>query len=172
VSREDIVAVASRLFSIFLLITIARQVPSAIALLSQDVGADFIALVAIVLLAGVFVCGILWFFPLTVARKLLPVMKEQNSATSMDASVGLSVGLTLIGVWVLANGLIDATYWTTLFLRTRQLDTTYFEWSHEHIANMVATVVELVLSAWLIFGASGIRRLIYRYRYGGPPGAA
>lgn len=165
-SREDFVAMASRLFSIFLLLTIARHVPSAVALFSGDMDATFAALVIAVLVGGLVVCAFLWFFPLTVARKLLPVMKEPRSETSMDASIALSVGLTLIGVWLMARAIVDAVYWIALYLRTQPVDAAYYAWGHEQVASVAATVVEFALAIWLIFGVLGIKRLIYRYRYG------
>jgi hypothetical protein len=171
VSREDFIAVASRLFSIYLLLNVVRNIPSSLQLLSQDQGMAWAGLYALALVIGLLVCAGLWFFPLTVARKLLPVMREPRFESSIDSSVALSLGLTLIGVWVLAYALVDGTYWLTLLIRTEQVDTTNFVWSHEQIAGMVATAVEFVISLWLIFGNSGIKRLIYKFRYGQSFGA-
>src|SRR5690606_34094451 len=118
------------------------------------------------------VCAILWFFPLTVARKLLPAMSEPRSETSMSGSVALSVGLTLLGVWVLAYALPDAIYWATIFLLTRGPEFGHFEWGHQQIASVVTTAAELALAIWLVFGSSGIKRLILRYRHGQLEGVA
>lgn len=165
-SREDVVAVAVRLFSIFLVLGALRQLPGTIALFSLDMDRGLVALTLLLLLLGALVGVLLWFFPLSVARRLLPVMREPRSEQSMDARVALTVGLTLIGVWVLAYALVDVAYWLTLFVRTRHPGAVYFEWSHEQVANVVATLVELLVAIWLIFGASGIRRLVHRYRHG------
>ena len=165
-SREDFVAIASRLFAIYLLFGVIRQIPGSLLPFAQDGGASWIALHVAVLVLGVIVCALLWFFPLTVARKLLPVMREPRSEQALDSSVAMALGLTLIGVWVMAYGLVDGVYWLTLLVRTQQIDSTYFEWSHEQIAGMVATAVEILIAVWLIFGNAGIKRLIYRYRYG------
>ena len=169
-SREDFVAIAARLFSIYLLISLIKHVPGAAQLISQDHGAGLVIFYAVALIIGLLVCALLWFFPLTVARKLLPVMHEPRSEQSLDSSAAMSVGLTLIGVWVMAYALVDATYWLTLLVRTRQLDTAYFEWTPDQIAGMVATVIEVFIATWLIFGNVGIKRLIYRYRYGASSG--
>lgn len=123
-------------------------------------------LIGAVLASSIVVCAVLWFFPLTIARKLLPAMGEPRSEAAMSGPVALSVGLTLLGVWVLAYALPDAIYWATLFLLTRQPDGGYFEWGHEQIASIVTTAAELVLAAWLILGSTGIKRLILRYRSG------
>ena len=171
-SREDLVAIASRLFAVFLLVTVARSFPSAAALIDQGGDRPSLVLVAIVLASGLSVCGVLWFFPLTVARKLLPVMKEPRSDTVMSNSLALSVGFTLLGVWVLAVAIPDAIYWGTLFLLTRQMDGGNYLWGHEQVASVVTTAVELALAAWLIFGSSGLSRLFERWRYGPSRGAA
>ena len=171
VSREDFIAVAARLFAIYLLLSIIKYIPSSVQFLAQDAGASWMALYATVLVVGLVVCALLWFFPLTVARKLLPVMREQRSEQALDASVAISIGLTLIGVWVMAYGLVDGVYWLTLIVRTRQMNPAYFEWMPEQIAGMFATAVQILIALWLIFGSTGIKRLIYRYRYGASQGA-
>ncbi|MGH8085442.1 MAG: hypothetical protein ACREPV_09220 [Lysobacter sp.] len=171
-SREDFVAIAVRLFSIYLLLSTIRYVPGAVQLFSQDQGIVWASLYGFILILGFFVCVLLWFFPLSVARKLLPVMHEPRSEQSLDASTAMSVGITLIGIWVMAFGLVDAIYWIVLFVRAQQVDTTaYFEWLPDQIAGMVATAAEVLLAAWLIFGSRGVKRLIYRYRYGASLGA-
>ncbi|MCD9031019.1 hypothetical protein LDO32_04655 [Luteimonas sp. Y-2-2-4F] len=165
-SREDLIAVGARIFAVFLLVTVARSFPSATALLDQPDPKPSLVLVGTVLASSIAVCAFLWFFPLTIARKLLPVMSEPRSETALSGSLALSVGLTLLGVWVLAYALPDAIYWTTLFLLTRRADAMYFTWGPEQIAGIVTTLAELLLAAWLIFGSSGIKRLILRYRRG------
>ncbi|NYZ61751.1 hypothetical protein [Luteimonas deserti] len=171
-SREDVIAIAARVFAVFLLVTVVRSFPSAVALIGQDGPQPSLILVGVVLASSIAVCAILWFFPLTIARKLLPAMSEPRSETSMSGSVALSVGLTLLGVWVLAYALPDAIYWTTIFLLTRSPEFGHFEWGREQIAHIVTTVAELVLAIWLVFGSTGIKRLILRCRHGKIEGLA
>jgi divalent metal cation (Fe/Co/Zn/Cd) transporter len=165
VSREDYVAIASRLFAIFLFVMVARSIPSAIALIGQEGPQPSLWLVGLVLASGIAICVVLWLFPLTIARKLLPVMKEPRSDSQMSESVALSIGLTLLGVWVLATALPDLIYWGTLFQLSRQIEYGEFDWGAEQIAGITSSVAELALALWLIFASSGIRRLIYRFRY-------
>ena len=75
-SREDLIAVATRLFAVFLLITVARFIPSAVALLDQNADVPSPVLAGLVLVSGLAACGVLWLFPLSIARKLLPAMRE------------------------------------------------------------------------------------------------
>jgi len=168
-SREDFIAVATRLFVVYLAYRIFGSAPAMLQMLQMDgeLGWNYWTVSFIVLLVlGAGVCLLLWYFPLTIARKLLPVMHEPRSEKAVDAPVALSIGLTLIGIWVLAYGLVDLTFWMTLWLRTRQQGYIDYQWSPEQIANVVSTGVEIAIGLWLILGNGGLRRLIYRFRYG------
>jgi hypothetical protein len=165
-SREDFVAVGVRLFAVYVLFWTLETFPSAMFLLSGADGKGWAGLyIAVLVLAGLL-CAFLWFFPLSIARKLLPVMREPRSEQAIGAPVALSLGLTLIGIWFLASALVDVSYWLTIFIRSKQDNGIPVEWTPKQIASMVATLTRLLLSVWLIFGAAGIRRLIYKFRYG------
>jgi hypothetical protein len=166
VSREDFVAVAARLFSLYLLFLIVRSIPTVLQMISQPNGGGWTAMYAAVLAAFLAFTAFLWFFPLTIARKLLPVMREPRSEGALDSSTALSVGITLIGLWFLGNAVTDLSYWLALIIRVAQTAPEGFEWSHEQIANMVSTAFELAIALFLVLGSSGFKQLIYRYRYG------
>ena len=170
-SREDFIAVASRLFSIYILFGIIRSTPGTAQMLSQDQGMTWVGFYVFVLIVGLLLCAFLWFFPLTIARKLLPVMREPRSEEPIGFPTALSLGLTLIGAWLFANALVDASYWLTLFVRSKQVGNVSVEWAPEQIASMIATLVELIISFCLLFGTSGVRQLIFKFRYGGTQGA-
>lgn len=166
-SREDYVAIAARLVAIYVAFRAILLVPAAVQTLSHAQGADFSLLYVLVLFAIWVLCAFLWFFPLTIARKLLPVMKEQRSDQAINGSLGLSLGLTLIGAWFFAKGVTDFAYWIGFFAWTRHVSPQVpIEWAPEQVASMVATAFRLAVGFWLIFGSAGLRRLIYRFRYG------
>lgn len=168
-SREDVVAVGVRLFAVFGFFTVLRNMPAVAQMWSIPESATWTAFYGTALLGGALICVLLWFFPLSIARKILPVMREPRSEEAIGTPVALSLGLTLIGVWLLAYAVPDAIYWLTYVVLSKQLMQGVdvpMEWTHEQIANMVATLVQLSLSFWLIFGSAGLRRLIYRFRYG------
>ncbi len=166
-SREDYVAIAARLFAVFFAFKIAQQIPLAMQSLSKEGELIWALLVAFVFLLGLAVCVFLWFFPLSIARQLLPLMKEPRCDQTISASVALSLGLTLIGVWIFARGTIDAIDWLVWYVVSKLIDQEGgVVWEATHIAAVLTTVFELGLGAWLIFGNAGIRRLIYKYRYG------
>lgn len=168
-SREDVIAVGVRLFAVYGAFTVLRNVPAVAQMWSIPDGAAWTAFYVTALFVGALICVLLWFFPLSIARKLLPVMREPRSEASIGEPVALSLGLALIGVWLFAYASTDAVYWFTYVVLSKQLMQGVdvpMEWTHEQIANVVATLVQLSLSLWLIFGSAGLRRLIYRFRYG------
>ena len=168
-SREDVIAVAIRLFAIYIAFSILKTVPGAVQLLSADGGGAAAGLYAVVLAVGAALCILLWFFPLSIAKRLLPVMREARSEQAIGAPLALSLGLTLIGAWLLATSLVDASYWIAMLIRSRGVTAATgvpVEWSHEQIADMLATLVQIFLSLWLVLGSSGLQRLIYKFRYG------
>jgi len=163
VSREDYVAVAARLFAVYIAFKVVLQLPVGAQTLSQDQDMAWAGLYALALLVSLALCAFLWFFPLTIARKLLPVMKEPRSDQAINASVGLSLGLTLIGIWFLANGTIDAVYWLALIVRTKQhVEQLDFAWSPEQLASMASTVFEVAVGACLVLGSTGLQQLIHK----------
>ena len=171
-SREDWIAIASRLFAVFLAVTVARYIPSAFALIGQEGPQPSFILIAAVITASFAICALLWFFPLTVARKLLPVMKEPRSESRMDESTTLSVGLTVLGFWVLAYAVPDILYWITLIYSIRSMDAMSYMWTPEQTASVVTTVAEIAFGLWLVLGSSGIKRGLFRLRYGTAQNAA
>ena len=170
-SREDIVAVASRLFAVFVFVFTLRTVAGAVHVVTAGENMVSLATLVVIVLALLSITALLWFFPLTIARKLLPVMKEPRSEHALDASTSLSIALTAIGIWFLANAIVDATYWLILYSRVHNSDVTGFEWTPDQLANMAATIIELAISLWLIFGSTGIKHMINRIKYGKDAGA-
>lgn len=168
-SREDFVAVAVRLFVVWLVLSMIQQaVHAAPFFVEQGWQSENIAY-GLFLLLGLLVGIFLWIFPLTAARKLLPAMSEPRSEQVIGAPVALSLGLSLLGLWLLANALIDGGYWLTVLLLFHRDDTGMLSLGHDQIAGMVATVLELVVGVWLVFGNAGLSRLVFRFRYGETP---
>lgn len=165
-SREDIVAVAARMLALYGVFRIIALSPLAVNMLSQPDGISTTALFVVSHLVVLAACALLWFFPLTVARKLLPVMHEPRSEPTIDASIALSLGLVLMGLWLLANALLDLSYWLTLLMLHSQKIAVSFEWTGTEIAALVSSIVRLVLALWLLFGTAGIKRLIGKFRHG------
>jgi hypothetical protein len=164
-SREDIVAIAVRLFAIFLGIYVLRTLFGVVQFTSE-MTFDAKAIVASLAVVGAMAGGVLllWFFPLSVARKLLPVMKEPRSESKVGVDTLFSLGLILMGLWLLANAIIDGLYWASLLLAMRAADMMSLELTSEQQAAIFTTAVEAIVAVFLILGSTGIRNVVYRFR--------
>jgi len=168
------VATAVRLFVVFMFLRLVQAIPDAVRLLGGPDGAALGGLYVAAALVAVSVCALLWFFPLTIARKFLPAMREPRSEQTLGPGTALSVGITLIGVWLLANSSVELFYWFGLMLRDRQVGLATgatVDWSAEQFANVFAATAQLVIGTGLTLGGPRVRRLIERFRYGNSAGA-
>ena len=161
-SREDFVAIASRLFAVFLVLGVVRHLSALIMMArTHDMFGYWAALLALPpLLAAV----LLWRYPLAVARKLLPVMKEPAAPLDPRSQTALALALTAIGIWLLAQGLVAASYWVTFLLHPAESLQAHPPLGPSQRADIVATVVELALGAWLVAGSRGLARALRRLR--------
>jgi hypothetical protein len=173
VSREDIVAIAVRLFAVYLVMTSVRLAAGLFQFASMggDQGYGMVAMAATVL-PMLAAAALLWFFPLTVSRSLLPVVKQPLPALSPDARTFEEVGLTLIGIWLVAMALSDAAHWTLFAAMMARTDDQTIWLSPDQKANIIVTFLELGLGAWLVLGVRGIVGTIRRLRGQGDPVAS
>lgn len=165
-SREDVIAVAVRLFAIHLLFGILHQIPAAADMMLVDDDLRWGLLFGVTLVAGFALCAFLWVFPLTIARRLLPAMREPRSERSIDAGLAMTLGITLMGFWFLANALLDAIYWLVFVVQAKRQGLESFHLTPDRWAGYATTVAQFVLALVLLLGASGIRNLIERLRHG------
>ncbi len=166
VDREDIIAVAVRLFTIYLLFALLDQVPALARFVAADDDKRLAILMSIPLFAGLAVCALLWTFPLTIARRLLPAMREPRSERAIDARVATTLGITLLGLWLLANAVLDAIYWLTFAVRAREAGVYPDHITPDQWASIVTTAAEFVLAIVFLLGARGLRHLVERLRHG------
>jgi len=165
-SREDIVAIASRLFAVFLVVVALRGLGGVVRFASapQATGTG-ITVVAVTALVPLLLAALLWFFPLTVARRLLPVMRSPGPTLDFGGSV-LPVALTVLGFWVLSTAVTDLVYWG-LLLALAASSSIPVEFPPDEKAAMVSTVAELGLAAWLLLGSHGLSAAVARLRQAG-----
>jgi hypothetical protein len=157
------VALGVRLFAIWLAIYMARWMPYLYKDLRRfdDETATAIAVAMSVLI--ILIVVFLWFFPRTVALRLLPG-RETPPTTSVSPDMWFAVGCALLGLWVLTNAipaLVQNTF--LLFYAQRNQMSRPEGWD----AAILYYLVELVIGVWLLLGASGARRLVWWARGGG-----
>lgn len=118
-------------------------------------------------LIQVGVSGILWFFPRTIASKLLPTRDSHQAAPAarlMDWQTLVVVG---IGLWVTVRGVFDAIYWAAIYNMMKSPRVGIADFSPQHKAAMIVTAVELAIGIWLLLGAKGIAAVLFRLRSAG-----
>jgi hypothetical protein len=164
-SREDFVAIAARLFAIFLGVYALRTTFFYVQFMAQaEIEPGMVAGYAFVVAVMVAVALLLWFFPLSVARKLLPVMKEPRSEPNVGADTLFSLGLMMMGLWLLANAITDGVYWAAMLMAMRATGMPLSDLTPDQKAAMVTTVAEAVVALFLVFGSNGLRNAVYRFR--------
>ncbi len=106
---------------------------------------------------------ILWFFPLTVARKILPTTEDESNTTNAQSL--LTIAVLVIGVYTFYYAIIDSIYWLTIvhvFVRD-EFGTISKVLSNQDKANIVVTVIEFVLALVLLARAKTIGHLLTRF---------
>lgn len=158
-SREDYVAIAVRLFAVWLFLTILRG-----GLAAVMGGGEFAPRALLLLVPFIGVAAALWFFPLTLARKLLPAMREPKEPLGAPAREVEVVAFTVLGLWLLAQAISDASYWLILLWQMQRAPYEDMTWSADNIASVATTLVELAIALGLLLGARGLQRALHRLR--------
>lgn len=103
-SPQQIVAVVARLLAVWIVIHLPGQVSEIVYLGGHDTDRSMRAFAVGGFAVELFVSLALWFFPLTIARKLLRSSSEERPPPS-SSDVWLGMGCALIGLWLLATSL-------------------------------------------------------------------
>jgi hypothetical protein len=154
VTNAQIVALGVRLFSIWLVLYLFGHAPGLWTFIEHGKsgsGAGFVVTVsAVLLLAAVG----LWFFPLAVARKLLP-KATLDQPTPLPVEQVQRAGFCLLGLWVLTEAVPDLIYYAVAFtVSTKPSALMSFE--KDTYANVAHTIAEFVIGVWLLLGARGL----------------
>lgn len=171
-SREDIIAVALRLFALFLVVTAIRHAAGLASLgRHEELTAIIVSAAAAIMVLTLAFAAMLWYFPLAIARKLLPSLRDVGAPLSPAGLQVQEIAIIVLGLWVLSSALPDASYWVSMVIFTSGVGFEGHAWLPDNKANIVATVLELAIGFGLLFGARGLSNLLYRVRYGNSPAA-
>jgi len=167
-TNAQVVALGVRLFCVWLAVYLLRQMPGLWSLTTNnlpDIGAA--TAVAIFTALMVLLIVLLWFFPLFVARKLLPEA-TLDGPTSLPFDQAQRVGFCLLGLWLLTEAVPRAVYAAVMVYYSAKPNTAV-DLQPQNYAAMAQTFVELCLGLWLLFGARGLLGLLYWARTAGVP---
>ena len=155
-SPHQAVAVAVRLFAVWLATYLIRTTPFYVVGFGGHDNSSLVLASAIVTALGFVIAAALWFFPLTIARKILPIAAAAPAPTQ-PPDVWLSMGCFLIGLWMLAtsvSGLLRNA------LALYYVDRSYgVEIPTEIKHGVFYSLLNVAVAAWLILGARGVGRV-------------
>jgi hypothetical protein len=145
------VALALRLFAVWLALQTLRTVPSFFTV--NGFASPSYAWVTFILALTVVVILALWFFPRIIAGKLLPASDAQPQP-SATPDAWLAIGCTILGLWTLTSTIPRLVY-------------DYLAWNSLSISDdrsqlqlwIIYHLVELAIAVWLILGAKGVRNI-------------
>lgn len=158
------IAVAVRLFAIWLAVTLISNLVTFSSQFNwQDYPNKLFATAVIVVLLAL-VAAALWFFPLTVARRLLPAASPESPAATLPASpdTWLAMGCSLLGLWVMTAALPSLVR-ESIILISADSFTSISEIRHWLIYHLG----QAIIGVWLALGAKGFRGLFWWARDAG-----
>jgi hypothetical protein len=165
---QQILIVLIRLFAIIWSLHVLGQIAAGVVL--ERIGVAGEALAIWVLVAAQFVaCAFLWFFPATLASKLLRSGNVPVSSTAVPVSEWQALALVTVGVFALTRAIPNASYWAIMLTTGSPLEPNDADLGFEQKVSAFAALLELLIGLWLVLGSAGIRSAIFRLRGAGLP---
>ena len=163
-SPIHIIALIARLFAIALFLIAIRDLAAALLVADDPVTTKSLFPLYSAAIASLIAAAMLWFFPLTVAKKIYPVKLKETSHESLTSDDFYSLGFIILGSFLLFYVLSDAIYWLVLVTLGNREASGYFVLNLENKAAMITTAFEFLIAMYLILGSSGIVNLIKKVR--------
>jgi hypothetical protein len=163
-SPYQTIAVAVRLFAVWLLISMATGlITFATQFRWQDYPNKGLTIGLVVVATGIVVL-VLWFFPNMIARRLLTASaaKPSDASPSIPADTWLAMGCAVVGLWVMASAL-PAIIRECVILSSSDQITDTSEVRH----GLLYDSARVAIAVWLMFGAVGFRGLFWWARNAG-----
>jgi hypothetical protein len=159
---QQTLALGVRLFVIWYALILVREISASIVVGPRQYDSDWIFLALAGTLISLVVLFFLWRFPMRIAQGLLPDSNELPMQSS-SYRMWFTIGTALIGLWFVASAITPIfRNLSVMFLFRSELE------NAEHLrslrAGLLYYTVELILGLCIIFGATGIRKLLWRIR--------
>lgn len=164
--KEEIVALAMRIFALYLAISTIGGLSAFMA--ASESGAPgempLAALIGVVIIP-VALALVLWFLPLTIAHKILPRMAGGTEPSQAGPAEYQAVAFSVLGMWVLAEQLPSLFYWLGLVIYMHGQEADLL--TAREYGRIASTAAALFIGFWLLFGARGIVGLLRAARAAG-----
>ncbi len=169
---QQIVALAVRVFAIWLLVISVQMIGIALTLSGQFRSDNVFALFAVPALP-VFLAVFLWKFPSFVAGKLLPRTTHPDELR-MPPRADTAAASAIIGLWVVVAVLPQAFAVAAMAIYSRRTDLFDLFFTPDRVVTSVALAVQVVLGIFLLARPWLIARWIFPLPRGagGAPDAA
>ena len=161
-SPHQIIAVMVRLFAVWVTVHLPGQLYSFYFQGTKfDQPQTGLITIGILIVVVALVLG-LWFFPLSIARRLLGSSPLENTPPA-SSNTWLATGCALIGLYLLTEYLPSLVRDVVVFSSTERLTGDFSELKSS-IAYFVCMVA---IALWLIIGATGFAKALRWARYAG-----
>ena len=165
-TKTEVIAIVLRLFAIVIAFHFLWKLPGGVYSLTEQAGqlGTYTGLGYIFSLLAI--ACLLWFFPFTIAKKILPTVESDLAITSIEKNTLIEVGIILIGLFYLFYALSDIFYWLFFILASIRMENTYGDMllTADQWSGIIVTLIEITMALFLIFGAKGVKNLIYSFR--------
>jgi hypothetical protein len=160
-SPHQIIAVAVRLFSVWLAVTALLNIPYYYLNAGGQSSSDAIWFFWPIVLPLILIAVGLWHFPLTIADKLLS-SPESKVIEEASPDLWLSMGCALIGLFFIATTVPSLLVG---LLQNRETLLSHLAGNFQYwLAN---ELLRLAIGVWLVTGAKGFRKLFWWVRSAG-----
>ncbi|WP_444907883.1 hypothetical protein ACJJIR_07640 [Microbulbifer sp. SSSA008] len=167
---QELLSVGLRVCGVLLIFLGLRTISSqymSLGMLSYELDEriQVYAVVTVIEIALIFLLALIFLkFPNSVAKKLLPHESDNNVELSKNGKELLSIAFCLLGVYILSwaiPDLVNNGMWLIHFSERAYMNDSNYA---ETVIAQITTVVEVVIGAFLCFGASGLGSLLWKLR--------
>ena len=163
---KGIINIALRVGAIVIAVHVIRQFPPQYSIYTLRGSVHWFPLIGFLILpslVSLLIAASLWFYPGYYLKKLPVEENSENLSSLVPNEIG-SILIAVIGVYILCYSITDLIYHLTYIRIMGDRIGSYSPIPPETMALIVATIVEMILGVFLIFGCSVITKFIVRFR--------
>ncbi len=168
----DIGLVLVRLWAVFVVVIAANNLGEYSAYFVGPEGAILLQLsvFSLTFVVPCLLAATLWFYPSVVIGDSSN-QNESSNVEGVDAKIVMSIGLTVVGVYVLISGITQFTYNEAVQISQNAYAASVGIDRPDIVpgfyASRLTSLVEIVLGLILILGRHGFSRILMKIKYGG-----
>lgn len=163
-----LIAVASRLFAIYLVLTAigyVSYVPFAFDLAGSSITILVVAVIGVVL--PVVVATFLWFKPLAVSRALIPAEAPELKSSEISETALFSVLVVILGLYLTVTAGASLVGILVEFMILKSATISVQGPSITGWSPLMASALELILGLVLLLRLNGLKGIYFKLKHGG-----